>query len=126
MFIHSSPNYRDNFKDVNENNSESLFEVQFQEGTGTDFNWTGEPSTAWKQVTAVSVTYGMEGAGFSDYLPTRWIYNEFKAEKTTGGKAIQDLLATIASYEPADNSINGLWKAMVQSARQDLSKKIYK
>lgn len=99
------PEYRNNFKDVNENNSESLFEVQFQEGTGTDFNWTGEPSTAWKQVTAVSVTYAMEGAGFSDYLPTRWIYNEFKQEKTTDGKSDPRLLATIASYEPADNSV---------------------
>ena len=98
------PDYRDNFKDVNENNSESLFEVQFAEGAGTDFNWTGEPSSAWKQVTAVSVTYGMEGAGFSDYLPTGWIYNEFKLEKTTDGKSDPRLLATIASYEPADNS----------------------
>ncbi|MEO6549239.1 MAG: RagB/SusD family nutrient uptake outer membrane protein [Ferruginibacter sp.] len=97
--------YRNNFKDVNENNSESLFEVQFQEGAGTDFNWTGEPSAAWKQVTAVSVTYGMEGAGFSDYLPTRWIYDEFKIEKTIDGKSDPRLLATIASYEPADNSV---------------------
>ncbi|MEO6539835.1 MAG: RagB/SusD family nutrient uptake outer membrane protein [Ferruginibacter sp.] len=98
------PNYRDNFKDVNENNSESLFEVQFQEGTGTDFNWTFDPTTAWKQVTAVSVTYGMEGAGFSDYLPTRWIYDEFKKEKTIDNKSDPRLLATIASYEPNDNS----------------------
>ena len=96
--------YRNNFKDINENNSESLFEVQFQEGTGTDFNWTGEPSTAWKQVTAVSVTYAMEGAGFSDYLPTRWIYNEFKKEKTVDGKDDPRLFATIASYEPQANA----------------------
>ena len=99
------PDYRNNFKDVNENNSESLFEVQFQEGTGTDFNWTGEPSTAWKQVTAVSVTYAMEGAGFSDYLPTLWIYNEFKKEKTIDGKSDPRMLATIASYEPDDNMV---------------------
>jgi hypothetical protein len=89
---------------VNENNSESLFEVQFAEGAGTDFNWTFDPTTSWKQVTAVSVTYGMEGAGFSDYLPTRWIYNEFKKEKTIDGKSDPRLLATLASYEPADNS----------------------
>lgn len=99
------PDYRDNFKDVNENNAESLFEVQFTEGAATDFNWTGEPNPSWKQVTAVSVTYGMEGKGFSDYLPTTWIYNEFKLEKTTDNKSDPRLLATIASYEPADNSI---------------------
>ena len=98
------PDYRDNFKDANENNIESLFEVQFKEGEGTDFNWTGEPSSAWKQVQAVSVTYAMEGAGFSDYLPTQWIYNEYKLEQTTAGKSDPRLLVTIASYEPADNS----------------------
>jgi starch-binding outer membrane protein, SusD/RagB family len=110
--------YRDNFKDINENNSESLFEVQFQEGTGTDFNWTFDPTTAWKQVTAVSVTYGMEGAGFSDYLPTRWIYNEYKKEKTIDGKSDPRLLATIASYEPGDNSVSAYgqpWVTFLQA-----------
>lgn len=100
------PDYRDNFKDINENNAESLFEIQFAEGIGTDFNWTFDPTTSWKQVTAVSVTYGMEGAGFSDYLPTRWLYNEFKLEPTIAGKSDPRLLATIASYEPADNSVS--------------------
>ena len=47
------PDYRDNFKDINENNAESLFEVQFTEGFGTDFNWTFDPTTTWKQVTAI-------------------------------------------------------------------------
>jgi starch-binding outer membrane protein, SusD/RagB family len=98
------PDYRDNFKDINENNSESLFEVQFTEGAGSDINWCCNPGAAWKQVQAISVTYGMEGAGFSDYLPTRWIYNEYKKEKTVDGKSDPRLLATIASYEPADNS----------------------
>lgn len=98
------PDYRDNFKDKNENNAESLFEVQFTEGTGTDINWAGDPSGSWKQVQAISVTYGMEGAAFSDYLPTRWIYNEYKKEKTVDGKSDPRLLVTIASYEPADNS----------------------
>lgn len=98
------PDYRDNFKDINENNSESLFEVQFTEGTGTDINWCCDPAGSWKQVQAISVTYGMEGAGFSDYLPTRWIYNEYKLEKTTDNKSDPRLLVAIASYEPADNS----------------------
>ncbi|MFT3680227.1 MAG: RagB/SusD family nutrient uptake outer membrane protein [Ferruginibacter sp.] len=98
--------YRDNFTDAvaKENNVESLFEVQFTEGGGTDINWTFDPTTSWKQVQAISVTYGMEGAGFSDYLPTRWIYDEYKKEKTVDGKSDPRLLVTIASYEPADNS----------------------
>lgn len=98
------PDYRDNFKDINENNSESLFEIQFTEGVGTDINWCCNPVGSWKQVQAISVTYGMEGAGFSDYLPTRWIYNEYKLEKTIANKSDPRLLVTIASYEPADNS----------------------
>jgi len=53
------PDYRDNFKDVNENNAESLFEIQFTEGTGSDINWCCEPTGSWKQVQAISVTYGM-------------------------------------------------------------------
>lgn len=96
--------YRDNFRDVNENNSESLFEIQFTETGGADINWCCNPAATWKQVQAISVTYGMEGAGFSDYLPTRWIYNEYKLEKTIDNKSDPRLLATIASYEPDDNS----------------------
>lgn len=100
------PNYRDNFKDVNENNAESLFEVQFVESGGSADNWCCEPSSNWRQWTAISITYGMEGYAFSDYLPTRWIYNEYKLEKTVNGKSDPRLLATIASYEPDDNSIS--------------------
>ncbi len=96
------PDYRDNFKDINENNAESLFEVQFNAKVGSVANWAGEPASNWRQFEAISVTYGMEGKAFSDYLPTRWIYNEYKLEKTTGGKSDPRLLATIASYEPGD------------------------
>lgn len=98
------PNYRDNFLPTTENNAESLFEVQFNEKVGSIGNWAGEPSTNWRQFEALSITYGMEGEGFSDYLPTRWIYNEFKQEKTIAGKSDPRLLATIASFEPGDNS----------------------
>ena len=80
-------NYRDNFSEVNENNKESLFEVQFQESGGTNFNWTGNPASSWKTVQALSITYGMPGAGFGDYRPTTWIYNEYKKEKTIDGKS---------------------------------------
>jgi starch-binding outer membrane protein, SusD/RagB family len=106
------PDYRDNFKDVNENNAESLFEIQFTPGTGTDMNWCCDPTAAWKQVQTISITYGQEGKGFSDYLPTRWIYNEYKVERTTANKLDPRLLTTIASHEPTENSIlsyGGAW-----------------
>lgn len=98
------PDYRDNFKATNENNAESLFEVQFSAEGGSVANWTGEPNANWRQFEAFSITYGMDGKGFSDYLPTKWIYDEYKVEKTTDNKSDPRLLATIASYEPADNS----------------------
>ncbi len=95
------PDYGDNFKNVSENNKESLFEVQFDLTGGTDFNWTGDPSTAWKTVQAISITYGMEGAGFSDYLPTRWIFDEYLKEKTVDGKDDPRLDVSIARYDEA-------------------------
>jgi hypothetical protein len=106
------PDYRDNFKDINENNVESLFEIQFTPGSGTDMNWCCDPSAAWKQVQTVSITYGQEGKGFSDYLPTRWIYNEYKLERTIANRLDPRLLVTIASHEPTENSIlsyGGAW-----------------
>lgn len=100
--------YRDNFKEINENNSESLFEVQFGQPDavgGTVMNYGGEPNANWKQVSSTGRTYAMDGYGYSDFLPTRWIYNEFKMEKTKEGKSDPRLLATLATYEPEDNSI---------------------
>lgn len=105
------PDYRDNFKEINENNAESLFEVQFAQPDGiggvggTVMNYGGEPNANWKQVSSTGRTYAMDGFGYSDFLPTRWIYNEFKMEKTVAGKSDPRLLATIASYEADDNSI---------------------
>ncbi len=101
------PNYRDNFSPFTENNAESLFEVQFattDQVGGSDFNWGGDPGANWKQISAQGVTYGADGFGFSDFLPTRWIYNEFKAERTIDGKLDPRLLATIASLEPEANA----------------------
>lgn len=100
--------FRDNFREVNENNAESLFEVQFGQSEqigGTVMNYGGEPNANWKQVSAIGRTYAMDGYGYSDFMPTRWIYNEFKMEKTVDGKSDPRLLVTIASYEPDDNSV---------------------
>ncbi len=101
------PNYRSNFNTANENNAESLFEVQFSAEGGTDGNWTGEPNANWRQFSAIAVTYAPPGetwGGYSDYEPTRFLYNEYKSEQTVDGKSDPRLLASITSYEPADNS----------------------
>ncbi|RNI26245.1 RagB/SusD family nutrient uptake outer membrane protein [Rufibacter latericius] len=105
------PEYRDNFKPgvAFENNAESLFEVQFatpDEVGGTVMNYGGDPSANWRQVSSQASTYAMDGKGYSDFLPTRGVYNEYKQEKTVDGKSDPRLLATIASYEPQDNSVS--------------------
>ncbi|REG96451.1 RagB/SusD family nutrient uptake outer membrane protein [Flavobacterium aquicola] len=99
--------FKNNFSPLSDNNSESLFEVQF--GTpdqlgGTIKNYGGDPNSAWMQVSSVGHTYAQDGYGYSDFLPTRWIYDEFKKELTVDGKLDPRLLTTIASYEPSENS----------------------
>ncbi len=100
-------NYKDNFGPFTENNSESLFEVQFatpDQVGGTVKNYGGEPTSAWMQVSSVGHTYAMDGYGYSDFLPTRWIYDEYKKEETINGNVDPRLLVTLASYEPQVNS----------------------
>jgi tetratricopeptide (TPR) repeat protein len=99
--------YQDNFGPFSENNEESLFEVQFagtNEVGGTVMNYGGEPSAAWMQVSSVGHTYAMDGYGYSDFLPTRWIYEKYKEEQTVDGGIDPRLLVSIASYEPEANS----------------------
>lgn len=100
--------YQDNFSPFTENNQESLFEVQFagsDEVGGTVMNYGGEPSASWRQVSSVGHTYAQDGFGYSDFLPTRWIYNEYKEEETVNDNVDPRLLASLASYEPEANSI---------------------
>ncbi len=90
------PNYADNFTEANENNKESLFEVQFATNAGgTDMNWGGEPQPAWGRFTGRAITYGARGYGWTDVQPTRWVFDEYQKEKTTDGKLDPRLYATM-------------------------------
>jgi hypothetical protein len=93
-------NYGDNFTMSNENNSESLFEVQFLSGVGTTENWTGDPSSSWKQASSLDYPYGTVAFGaWEDFHPTQWLYSEFKQERCKDGKLDPRLYWTIVSYE---------------------------
>lgn len=93
-------NYGDNFTMSNENNSESLFEVQFG-NYGTTENWIGDPSSSWKQASSLDYPYGMTAYGaWGDFHPTQWLYSEFKQERCKDGKLDPRLYWTIVSYEP--------------------------
>ncbi|SDM31277.1 Starch-binding associating with outer membrane [Catalinimonas alkaloidigena] len=105
------PNYRDNFTYLNENNVESIFEIQFsrETGGGIDLGWQGEPAPTWGQTSAQAITYGADGYGFSDVLPTTWIYQEYQQERTTDDQLDPRASASIAFYNPAsgDTTIYG-------------------
>jgi len=81
------PNYRDNFTEDNENNEESLFEVQFDRNVGgTTLGWTGDPAPDWSKTSGKARTYAPLKFGWGDITPTDWIFNEFQQELTVNGE----------------------------------------
>lgn len=98
-------NYGDNFREGSEyeHNAESLFEVQFLDyGTqGTDDEWTPvNTSSNPTQGHAVESNYAPgDVGGWADLSASPWLYNLFKAEKTTDGHLDSRLYWTIGTYE---------------------------
>jgi starch-binding outer membrane protein, SusD/RagB family len=75
------PNYLDNFTMTNENNSESVFEVQFSDqlqGDGQDVPGASEGNNR-------AQFFGPRGIGWSDGQPRGWIYDEFMQETDRNG-----------------------------------------
>jgi hypothetical protein len=89
------PNYQDNFKASTENNSESVFEVQFRfnpnESTDDDTDETRINNTG----TSIAQFYAPRGVGFSDGGARRWLVGEFEKEKTAAGARDPRLAATL-------------------------------
>ena len=115
-------NYGDNFREGSkyENNDESLFEVQFLDyGTqGTDDEWTPvNTSPNATQGSAIESNFGPgDCGGWADLSASPWLYNLFKAERTTSGSLDPRLYWTIGTYEPEwDGFENGnicYWEPM--------------
>ncbi|PVX45652.1 putative outer membrane starch-binding protein [Flavobacterium sp. 103] len=94
-------NYRDNFTDTNENNSESLFEVQFsREAGGVALGWGGIPASNWGKTSARAITYGPRAFGWTDVQPTWTLFNEYHDELTTSGTVDPRLDATMFYNKP--------------------------
>lgn len=98
-------NYGDNFREGTEyeNNAESMFEVQYMDygKQGTDDEWTPvNTSINATQGHAVESNYcpGNNG-GWADISAAPWLYQLFKAERTTAGKLDPRLYWTIGTYE---------------------------
>lgn len=106
--------YGDNFREGSayENNSESLFEIQFMDfGTGgTDEEWT--PVNISSQATqghAVESNYASQQLGsWGDLAGSPWLYNLFKKENSTDGRLDPRLYWTLVTYEPEYSTYTGL------------------
>jgi tetratricopeptide (TPR) repeat protein len=94
-------NYTDNFRHTSENNSESIFEVQFSadkkggndSGNGPDATSSqgGQRSQFW----GVANEPGRPGTGFNDGEVRPWVVREFLREPTTTGERDPRLAATV-------------------------------
>ena len=99
-------NYGDNFREgaAYENNDESLFEVQYLDygSQGTDDEWTPvNTSPNATQGHAIESNFGPgDFGGWADLSASPWLYNLFKAERTTNGSLDPRLYWTIGTYEP--------------------------
>ena len=99
-------NYGDNFREGSdyENNDESLFEVQYLDygSQGTDDEWTPvNTSPNATQGHAIESNFGPgDCGGWADLSASPWLYQLFKAERTTSGSLDPRLYWTIGTYEP--------------------------
>lgn len=93
-------NYFDNFTYTNENNSESLFEVQF--GIfGTAENWAGEPRADWRQATGVNYNYGISDfTAWEDFEATKWFYDQFYLERDVNNRIDVRCFYSVVQDEP--------------------------
>jgi len=105
--------YGDNFREGAgyENNSESLFEVQFMDyGTGgTEDEWVIELLTPEAtQGHAVESNYASQDLGsWGDLAGAPWLYNLFKKENCTDGRLDPRLYWTLVTYEDEYSAYTG-------------------
>ncbi len=84
-------NYKDNFKHTTENNSESVFEIQF-----SDINPNGDGDQPNPNVGSNRAQFfAPRGIGWCDGQPRRWLVDEYKKENTADGKIDPRLRANL-------------------------------
>jgi hypothetical protein len=88
-------NYTDNFRHTSENNSESIFEVQFSDAKKGGNDSGGGPDATSSQGGQRSQFWGVPGYGFNDGEVRPWLVREFLKEATTGGQRDPRLAATV-------------------------------
>lgn len=96
------PNYRSNFVELSENNSESVFEFQNAANPNdTHDNDTDPGSDNLNYGTSIPPFFSPSPIGFTDGEARRWVVWEFLKETTTGGKRDPRLAATFL-YDSTD------------------------
>ena len=98
-----APNYRDLFSQdpaLENANPGRIFWAEFTQSANVDFNWGGDPSVNWRQFSAIAPTYS--GADFYDFIPTQFLVDELKQERTINNELDPRYSATILSYLPAE------------------------
>ncbi|QIX62859.1 RagB/SusD family nutrient uptake outer membrane protein [Hymenobacter sp. BT18] len=87
-----TPDYRDNFRHDRENNSESVFEVQFtaEYSADRDDDYAGASEASQR-----AQFFGLPGKGWTDGEARAWLIDEFLKEKTATGKKDPRLAATL-------------------------------
>jgi hypothetical protein len=86
--------YESNFLAADDNNVESLFEIQIQNVGGTA-PWNGENANESQGVTTAQEFAPTEVAGWFEMFPTDKIFNEFQKEKTVDGDFDPRMYATL-------------------------------
>lgn len=81
------PNWEDNFSNKIENNTESLYEIQFSLTHRVGFDQTDNYLDANAQLgTQIEENQAPKGIGWNNVEGRRWIVEYFKRERTTDGK----------------------------------------
>jgi hypothetical protein len=86
------PNYRDNFTEVNENNAESLFEVQFMSGPVNGIEQLSHERAKFLGLPA-------NGCAYDDATASNIVKTDLQKEKTTDGKEDPRLKHTLFYYD---------------------------
>ena len=86
------PDYRDNFTATNENNSESVFEVQFAYGTQAGIELGNQR--------AKFLGLQVDGCAWADADPRMALYNDFLLEPAASGEPDPRLKHTLFYYDP--------------------------
>lgn len=81
-------------------NPEPIFWADFTTSASAEFNWGGDPNVNWRQFLAITPTYSV--GDFFDFIPTRFLYDEMREERTVDGTLDPRYHSTILSYEPEE------------------------